>query len=433
MAAQPTKSVSTVSVTSTATALSVYNGENFLLREFQNKGTNTIYLGGSDVDDSGATGGIKILSGGTYSDTTKKSWYAICAAGETASVTVAVTTGAASSILEYPSFITGPTADATDVDAAIVDALATSPDIHGTDAAQGLTLVMRGGASSTATNAGGLTSLTGGAAGARGTGGAASLVGGAAGAGSSTNAGGVGGATAVTGGAGGAKADTGNAAGGAGGATAIAGGVGGATASSGSDAGGVGGAASLTGGAGGAASAGTGSGGAGAVATITGGAGGASAGGTGGAGGNVALVPGAVGSGGTPKPGIVRVGGTIPLFVPQVTPATMTTAATMTVANMLKRLITGNQSSGATVAYTLPTGTNMSGGMNASNDDSFQWTLINLSAAAADTLTVTANTDHTIVGAPIVLSAHSSTIQGSAATFRSRKVSATVWETYRVS
>jgi hypothetical protein len=120
----------------------------------------------------------------------------------------------------------------------------------------------------------------------------------------------------------------------------------------------------------------------------------------------------------------------------QPTPSTPTTVTTLTIANLLKGILTATPTAtGATVAYTLPTGTDMSGGGIFSNDDSFDWSITNLAAAALDTITITANTDHTIVGNPIVQSAHATTggIYGNSAVFRSRKISATVWVTYRLS
>lgn len=119
----------------------------------------------------------------------------------------------------------------------------------------------------------------------------------------------------------------------------------------------------------------------------------------------------------------------------QPTPNAQTTAATLTVAQMLTRIITGTHSAGATVAYTVPTGTLMSAGCpHIPIDGSFDWTLINLSAAAADTITLTAGTDHTLVGVAIVQSVHATTggITGNCGTFRSRKTAATTWVTYRI-
>jgi CO dehydrogenase/acetyl-CoA synthase alpha subunit len=59
---------------------------------------------------------------------------------------------------------------------------------------------------------------------------------------------------------------------------------------------------------------------------------------------------------------------------------------------------------------------------------------MNLSAAAADTITVTAGTGHTIVGIPIVQSVHSTTggITGASSTWRTRKTAANTFVSYRV-
>jgi hypothetical protein len=112
-----------------------------------------------------------------------------------------------------------------------------------------------------------------------------------------------------------------------------------------------------------------------------------------------------------------------------------TTAVTLTIAELLTRILTGTHAAGATAAYTLPTGTLMSAGLPFLADGgSFDWSLLNLSAAAADTITLTAGTDHTIVGNPIVQSAHSSTggVMGNSAMWRSRKSTGNTWITYRI-
>ena len=139
---------------------------------------------------------------------------------------------------------------------------ASTMPLAGLAAAQGGSISMTGGASSTSANAGGAASVTGGAPGATGIGGAVTIAGAAGGATS-----GAGGACSMTGGAG----TAGNA---AGGASSIAGGAGQGSAN--------GGAASVTGGQAGA----TGTGGA---CTLAGGVGGA----TSGAGGNMSCLGGA--------------------------------------------------------------------------------------------------------------------------------------------
>lgn len=115
-------------------------------------------------------------------------------------------------------------------------------------------------------------------------------------------------------------------------------------------------------------------------------------------------------------------------------PTAMTTAATITVAGILSGIITGTHAAGATQAYTLPTGTLLDAASDMAVGDSFNWSLINLSAAAVDTITLTAGTDHTIVGNPIVQSAHSSTggAYGNSAMWRTRKTAANTFITYRI-
>lgn len=118
----------------------------------------------------------------------------------------------------------------------------------------------------------------------------------------------------------------------------------------------------------------------------------------------------------------------------QVTPVAKTTAVTLTGGELLSGIITATHAAGATVAYTLPTGANMDLATEIGIDQSFEWALINLSAAALDTVTVTANTGHTIVGNTIVQSANAATglLYGSSAYFRTRKTAADTFISYRV-
>lgn len=123
----------------------------------------------------------------------------------------------------------------------------------------------------------------------------------------------------------------------------------------------------------------------------------------------------------------------------QPTPTAKTTAVTLTIAELLTGIVTGTHTAGATQAYTLPDGSLidaafLAAGVSLEADDSFDWTLINLSAAALDTITVTAGTTHTIVGNPIVQSAHSSTggIYGNSSRWRTRKTAADTFVSYRI-
>ena len=118
----------------------------------------------------------------------------------------------------------------------------------------------------------------------------------------------------------------------------------------------------------------------------------------------------------------------------QVTPTAKTTAVTLTAAELLTNIITGTHAAGATAAYTLPTGTLLDAASSFDTNEYFDWSLLNLSAAAADTITVTAGTDHTIVGNPIVQSAHVTTggIYGNSALWRTRKTAANTFVSYRI-
>lgn len=123
------------------------------------------------------------------------------------------------------------------------------------------------------------------------------------------------------------------------------------------------------------------------------------------------------------------------MFKKQQAPTAKTTAVTLTIANLLTKIITATHTAGATAAYTLPTGALTDAGVQMEIDDSFEWVLINLSAAAIDTVTLTAAASgHTIIGNPIVQSAHNTTggITGNSAQFRTRKTAAETFVTYRI-
>lgn len=128
---------------------------------------------------------------------------------------------------------------------------------------------------------------------------------------------------------------------------------------------------------------------------------------------------------------IIEEGGVITQAQP--TPATVTAAATLTAAQLLTRIITGTQATGSTNAITLPTGTLMSAALVGDDDQSFEFTVINLSAALADTYTLTAGTGFTIVGMAIIDSAHADSEFPSSAVYRCRQSAANVWIAYRIS
>lgn len=116
-------------------------------------------------------------------------------------------------------------------------------------------------------------------------------------------------------------------------------------------------------------------------------------------------------------------------------PTAKTVANTLTIAELMTGIITAvPTATGATAAYTLPTGALIDAGVTMEVDDSFDWTIINSALAAADTITITAATGHTIVGGPIVQSLHATTggITGYSAQFRTRKTAADTFVSYRI-
>ncbi len=115
----------------------------------------------------------------------------------------------------------------------------------------------------------------------------------------------------------------------------------------------------------------------------------------------------------------------------QSAPAVKTTACTLAIAEILGGLIIGEHTAGATQAYTLPTGTLCEAGQAWVQNGSKNWALSNLSAAEVNTITITANTDHTFVGQPIVKSLFGAS--NNCALLRTRRVAENSFVTYRIS
>lgn len=119
----------------------------------------------------------------------------------------------------------------------------------------------------------------------------------------------------------------------------------------------------------------------------------------------------------------------------QPAPTTMTVAASITIAGILTNIIDATPTAtGATVAYTLPTGELVDAGCDLQVNDSIDWVLINNALAALDTITVTASAGHTIVGNPVVQSLHASTggVMGYSSIWRTRKTADDTMVTYRI-
>jgi hypothetical protein len=115
----------------------------------------------------------------------------------------------------------------------------------------------------------------------------------------------------------------------------------------------------------------------------------------------------------------------------QPTPTAMTVTADITTAGLLSGMIIGTHAAGATQTYTLPTGALMDAAFELDIDESVDWSLINASGAAADTITLAAAAlGHTIVGAVVVVSANSA--PDNTAVYRTRKTAADTFVTYRL-
>lgn len=124
-----------------------------------------------------------------------------------------------------------------------------------------------------------------------------------------------------------------------------------------------------------------------------------------------------------------------PSFGVQLAPTAETAAFTLTAPKALTRIITITHTTGSTIAGTLDTAANFDTAFpDAPVGFSVDFTIINTSAAAADTLTVTTATGWTLVGTMIVPSAHSTTgtLYGNVASFRARKTGTGAWTLYRI-
>jgi hypothetical protein len=111
----------------------------------------------------------------------------------------------------------------------------------------------------------------------------------------------------------------------------------------------------------------------------------------------------------------------------QGTPTAKTANATLTIAELLTKLIT--VTSATAVALTLPTGALTDAGLSSGTmavGQSFDWTVINLGSADGAVTMTAAASGHTYVGAAVVAISTS-------ATFRTRKTAANTFVTYRVS
>ncbi len=155
-------------------------------------------------------------------------------------------------------------------------------------------------------------------------------------------------------------------------------------------------------------------------------AGGASTGSN--AGSSIMLTPGAVSTGAAG--GVFTRGVRI---IKQGTPTAKTTSATLTAAEVLTGIITGNQGAAGAASYQLPTASALQTAMPAAltDDDAFDFVVINISTVAAEDITITTNTGWTLVGSMVVESRDSDRAQSSGI-FRARRTASNTFTLYRI-
>jgi hypothetical protein len=118
-------------------------------------------------------------------------------------------------------------------------------------------------------------------------------------------------------------------------------------------------------------------------------------------------------------------------------PAAKTTSTTLTAAELLGGIITGNQGAAGAATYTLPLATDLESALlaihpNLQVDDSFDFVLINLSTVAAEDITVATNTGWTLVGDMVVDSNDQAAGSYPRAIFRVRRTAANAYTLYRI-
>ncbi len=113
----------------------------------------------------------------------------------------------------------------------------------------------------------------------------------------------------------------------------------------------------------------------------------------------------------------------MPLYASQLqgAPVALNATGAVTAAAMLGGIVTSTTA--AAVAGTVPTGTVLDAASEFAIGDSFDWSVI---ATGANAFTVTAATDHTLVGTAVVATVTSGL-------FRTRKTAANTFVTYRLS
>jgi hypothetical protein len=117
----------------------------------------------------------------------------------------------------------------------------------------------------------------------------------------------------------------------------------------------------------------------------------------------------------------------------QPAPAAKTVTTTLTAAELMGGLITANQGGGAAASYTLPLASDLAAALGAgfAINNSFDFTLTNISTVAAEDVTILTNTGWTLVGSMVVASNDAAT-SISTGTFRVRRTGAATFTLYRL-
>jgi len=116
----------------------------------------------------------------------------------------------------------------------------------------------------------------------------------------------------------------------------------------------------------------------------------------------------------------------------QSTPTAKTVSATLTAAELAPGIVTVNQGAAGTSALQLPTGTALDTAFSGfAADDSFDFSIINISTVAAEDASITVNTGVTIVG-NVNIASNAAATDLSFARFRLRKTGTATWVCYRI-
>ena len=109
-----------------------------------------------------------------------------------------------------------------------------------------------------------------------------------------------------------------------------------------------------------------------------------------------------------------------------------TTSATLTAVALLSGIITVLQGAGGASAQQLPLATALDTALTSVAGDSFDFSVINISTASAESASVTTNTGWTLVG-DMDIAANSAATTKSAGRFRAAKTGAGAWTLFRLS